>query len=98
MADGIITRTRLKEFLHYDPETGVFTWLVKPCRNILAGSIAGNVMNEGYVMVKIDRKNYKAHRLAWLYVHGTFPPDQLDHINRGRADNRLCNLRLSTQA
>jgi hypothetical protein len=44
----------------------------------------------------IGRKNYSAHRLAWLYVYGEWPSDQIDHINRNRSDNRIANLRIAT--
>ena len=82
----------LKNFLNYDPETGVFTrrfpWGSKP-----AGSIAGGLSPQGYWQIQLCGKTYGAHRLAWLYVYGHLPDGQLDHINRNRQDNRICNLR-----
>ena len=45
-----------------------------------------------------DGKLYLAHRLAWLYVHGSFPEHHIDHINRDRADNRISNIREATPA
>lgn len=96
MADCILTQARLKELLHYDPDTGVFT-NIKARQNVRVGSVTGCVSTTtGYVGIKVDCRKYQAHRLAWLYVHGSFPPEQLDHINRVRTDNRLCNLRLAT--
>lgn len=41
----------------------------------------------------IDGKNYLAHRLAWFYVYGEWPKNQIDHINRIKTDNRIFNLR-----
>jgi hypothetical protein len=55
--------------------------------------VAGSVNGEGYLLIKLQRRSYKAHRLAWLYVCGVWPEDQLDHINRNRSDNRISNLR-----
>lgn len=88
----MITQTRLKELLHYSPETGIFTWLRDQGR-VKKGSIAGAVDYYGYIVIRLDRVLYKAHRLAWLYVHGEWPDKNIDHINRQRNDNRLKNLR-----
>lgn len=90
-----LTQAHVKELLHYDPDTGVFTWIKKltPLSRILIGSIAGSINGNGYRHICIQGKTYKAHRLAWLYVFGKFPNNLLDHINRNRSDNRLRNLR-----
>ena len=98
MKGAALSQERLKECLQYDSDTGVFTWLVNPCRNLRVGSVAGTVRHDGYVVIMIDRKLYLAHRLSWLYVHGTLPPDMLDHVNRDPTDNRLSNLRLATRS
>lgn len=92
----MITQERLKELLDYDPGTGLFTRRIGRGGEA-AGSVAGTTNNDGYVRIHIDKKLYRAHRLAWLYIHGEFPPNQIDHINRQRSDNRIENLRPSTQ-
>ena len=92
MTANILTQDRLKEILHYDPETGIFTRR-KNQGGIKAGSTAGNVTEQGYIRIKVDRKLHYAQRLVWLYVHGHFPEDEMDHINHIRDDNRLINLR-----
>jgi len=85
-------KERLRELLEYDPETGVFIW--KTGRgSVKAGSVAGSKEANGYVRIRCDGGRYMAHRLAWLYVHGEFPPEEIDHINGVRDDNRLRNLR-----
>ena len=88
----MLTRERLKELLDYDSASGVFTW--KDVRNgrVEVGGIAGYIQH-GYVNIQIDNKTYKAHRLAWLYVYGEFPQNDIDHINHARSDNRIVNLR-----
>ena len=92
-----LTQARLKELLNYCPDTGQFIWRVT--RRVKAGSIAGaRHPTQGYIAIKIDGVLYRAHRLAWLYSFGYWPPDDVDHINRIRDDNRLHNLRLATRA
>lgn len=89
----MLTQARLKEFLSYDPETGVFTNVKSGKGRKPVGAVAGSPHKHGYLSSMIDGKNYLHHRLAWFYVHGYFPPSDTDHINGVRNDNRLCNLR-----
>ena len=90
----MLTHERLLEVLDYDPETGEFRWKPhKGLRKVRAGTVAGTLNQLGYRQISIKRKVYLAHRLAWFYVHGTWPTRCIDHINRNRADNRLANLR-----
>lgn len=89
----MLTYTRLREVLHYYATTGQFRWLVKPNRNIRVGSIAGCLTDRGYIGIKIDGRRYKAHRLAWFFMTGSWPEDQVDHKDRDRANNRWLNLR-----
>jgi len=88
-------RERVVELLNYDPETGVFTRKVRR-RRFLAGEVAGTLNGKGYIRIRIDGKDYLAHRLAWLVVHGHLP-DELDHINGEPSDNRIINLRQATR-
>ena len=93
--DNILTQKRLKELLHYDPETGRFTHLLNRSTNA-KGGIAGSInKSDGYNRLYIDGKIYKGSRLAWLYVHGYFPENIVDHINKVRDDDRFINLRQS---
>lgn len=87
-----MTQNELKQLLHYEPNTGVFTWLVSRGR-VKKGTIAGSKQKYGHLAVKIDGKNYHLHRLAWLYVYGKFPDNMIDHINGIADDNRIDNLR-----
>lgn len=95
--DAPLTAERLKQVLHYDPETGYFTWLLSPTRGINPGDRTSDQPNpRGYFLIKVDRRSYKAHRLAWLYMTGAWPVALIDHINGVRSDNRFCNLREAT--
>jgi len=95
----------LRERLHYDPETGVFTWLwragnepwVGQWNGRFAGAPAGSIDAKGYLTIKLDGRTYKAHHLAWLYVTGVLPK-LVDHVDRVRNNNRWRNLRLATSA
>ena len=84
----MLTQERLKELLHYNPETGLFTRLIQRTNG---GS--GFIHSTGYVHIYIAGKTYAAHRLAWFYMTGEFPKHDIDHINGIKHDNRFCNLR-----
>ena len=91
-----LTQERLKEILEYDEKTGLFRWIQPPENHPrLKGYVAGGCAT-GYVLIKIDGKKRKAHRLAWLYVNGEWPPGDIDHINGCPMDNRMTNLRVAT--
>ncbi|QIO01832.1 homing endonuclease [Salmonella phage falkor] len=86
----MLTQERLKEVLTYDPATGIFINL-QSRGNKKAGSIAGTKDKDGYVVIRIDKLPYRAHRLAFLYMEG-YMPVEVDHDNRIREDNRWDNL------
>lgn len=91
-----LTQKQLKKLLRYDKNTGTFTWRETRRGTARAGSIAGTVSSRDYRIIKVFDKIYFAHRLAWLYTHGCWPIDQIDHINGVRDDNRITNLRAAT--
>lgn len=93
-----LTREKLKEWLHYDPETGIFRWLKSPSIASRVGDIAGGVNHDGYVRIRIAGLRSMAHRLVWLYIHGEWPAKEIDHVNGVRHDNRVSNLRLATRS
>jgi HNH endonuclease len=86
----------LKTLLSYDPATGLFIWKASDSTKPIIGTVAGTLHSHGYIRIKIKKKFYYAHRLAWLYVYGKFPEQEIDHKDRDPANNRIDNLRLAT--
>lgn len=93
-----LTAERLREVISYDPSTGAFHWLKNRKGGMKAGMRAGNLKSTGYRKINIDGSEYYEHRLAFLYATGQSPLKHVDHINMDRADNRICNLRLTTRS
>lgn len=103
-----LTQEYLKECLDYNPENGILTWKVRPRHHFgsgrgykmfntrFPGKETGCKGTEGYLSVAINGKLYKAHRLAWLWVTGSWPKDQTDHRDHDRTNNRWLNLREAT--
>lgn len=89
-----MVQSYLKSILHYNPETGLFTRLVRK-GNHKVGSTAGTPAN-GYVQIRIDNVGYLGHRLAWLYMTGALPTVQIDHRDLNRSNNIWTNLREAT--
>jgi hypothetical protein len=88
----MVTQERLRELFEYNPDTGLFT-RIKGVKKGAAGTVAGVVNKKlGYVMIGVDLKRYYAHRLAFVYMLG-YMPEQVDHIDRDRTNNRWSNLR-----
>lgn len=89
---------RLKELLSYCPDAGIFTWNKTLSNRTKAGEKAGSPNSKGYVSIKIDGKQYKAHRLAWYCTYNTDPGEfEIDHKDLDKGNNRILNLRLVTR-
>lgn len=88
-----LTQKRLKDVLDYNPDTGVFTWRVYRGRKAMIGSTSGTITKAGRLRIQIDGYCFLAHRLAWLYVYGYIPENEIDHIDRDPMNNRIKNLR-----
>jgi len=89
----LITQKYLKSILNYNEKTGDFIWVnTHKNTSFMLNKIAGNLDSHNYIIIRINKKAYKAHRLAWLYVYGEWPKNYIDHINGIRNDNRIENL------
>ncbi len=93
MAKTDLSAEYLRELVNYDPDTGLFTWRIKPASRIKVGAPIGCVIDGGYLRVTINRNFYRLHRLAWLYVTGEWPRHDIDHIDGNPSNNAISNLR-----
>lgn len=92
--DFILTAAALREHVSYDPLTGEFRYKNTHRRRCyLAGDTFGHPDEMGYRKVNIGGAKFRLHRLAWLYMTGEWPKNDIDHINGIRSDNRIANLR-----
>ena len=91
MTKEIVSQSLLKKLFFYCPVTGEFTRLIARGGKSANGNV-GFINDSGYRVISINKRPYRAHRLAWLYTHGEFPLNEIDHINHDRADNRIENL------
>ena len=90
--------TELMEILDYHESSGIFTWKISPAKNVKAGDIAGSINVRGYNVIRINGKAYYAHRLAWFYVTGNWPENDIDHDDRNKINNSYSNLVDATQS
>ena len=105
-----LTQEYLKEALNYDPLSGAFVWKERPQKHFptergwrvfqsqCANKEAGYRDPSGYLTIRIAGTRYWAHRLAVLYMTGTFPKHSTDHIDQDKGNNRWNNLREVTHA
>ena len=96
--ENALTHDRLSSLLEYNAESGAFRWLKKPHKrnHNIVGDIAGYNQKGGYIIIQIDKQRYFAHRVAWFYVYGVWPTDEIDHINGDKLNNSIENLREAT--
>jgi hypothetical protein len=94
-----LNQETLMHLLNYDPVTGIWTWRNPlPRSKMKPGDIAGRITQDGRRQIRIASGFYYGARLAWLYMTGEWPKDQVDHINRKRDDDRWENLREANQS
>ena len=93
-----MTHDELVYRLDYNPETGEFTWKNPKATCMKPGDKAGSMHKSGYVHMSLNRTFWQAHRLAWFYVYGTPPVEDLDHIDGNKSNNSINNLRPVSQS
>lgn len=90
---------RVRELFDYNEITGIMTRKVTVGINgtALEGRIVGHLDTKGYLNVRVDNFSFKLHRIIWLWWYGYWSENQIDHINRIKHDNRICNMREYSQ-
>ena len=85
----------IKDFINYCPDNGVFTRKKTTSNRAKQGQICKRRDANGYIVFNINKKTYLGHRVAWFLINGIIPNKmEIDHINRNKSDNRICNLRI----
>jgi hypothetical protein len=92
-----LDHSRLLALLSYDPQTGIFIWRCNRPGGVKAGAQAGYVHKKlGYVLIGIDGEVFLGHRLARFYMTGSWPPEETDHRDLRKSNNKFDNLREAT--
>lgn len=91
----MLNAERLREVLYYAPDTGIFTRRIRQPKTRV-GDVAGGTDTRGYIVINVDGRRYRAARLAWLYMTGSWPTHVVDHIDGNRANDQWANLRAAT--
>lgn len=106
-AKPLPSRTYLRECFDYDLMSGIVTWRERPIDHFdsyrtyaiwnsrFVHSTVGSKQKDNYLHAKINKSQYKLHRLIWVWWYGT-EPLIIDHIDRNRINNRIINLRSVT--
>lgn len=92
MSKLTLTAERVRFMFNYNPETGSLTWRNPLSNNVASGDRAGSLRSNGRRYVVIDGEQHLAHRIAWLYMHGTMPAENVSAINGDYSDLRIANL------
>lgn len=92
----MLTQATLKELVHYNPDTGIFTWKNSTLRRTAGAEIGSEFeapCGKKYRHVRVLNTMYLVHRLAFVYITGSFPLEDVDHENGNGTDNRWDNIR-----
>lgn len=93
-----ITHAAVCAALRYDPETGHLFWIISPNGKVPAGSRAGKLRSDGYIVVGLFGRRFYGHRLVFFIAHGRWPDGETDHESGVRNINKIENLRDATKS
>ena len=94
--ESALSQQELQENLKYDPDTGYFYWIKHKQGRPSSDTPAGYTTHQGYRTIRLNGYVYLAHRLAFLYMTGEWPPEYVYHIDGDPHNNKWENLRLVT--
>jgi len=94
----VLTQAEALRLFSYDPVTGIVTRNLSTASIMMAGDVVGCAGTRGYLVVSVNGRRYRLHRVIWLMVTGGFPDEKIDHINGDTSDNRFENIRAVTQS
>ena len=93
----VVDQDRVRDLFNYDPESGIVIRRMSQSGSGPVGSVVGSPDKDGYLVVRIDYKQYKLHRIIWLWMTGRWPDPEVDHENHIHDDNKWKNLRRATR-
>ena len=94
--DCCLTASEAKELFHYSAETGELIWKKSLNPRGPVGAVAGTMNDQGYIIIGVHGRLFRAHRIVYLMLTGSWPTHQVDHENGVRHDNREDNIRDTT--
>ncbi|MGO4743995.1 HNH endonuclease [Serratia quinivorans] len=87
---------RYRECFSYDEKSPTcLAWKSRVANCVKIGAMAGGPHWSGYWYVRLDGQSYAAHRVVYGLING-YLPDEVDHIDLNRSNNKISNLRAST--
>ena len=97
-AKAVSISPKVKDYLEYNSDTGILTWIKSPVSNIPIGRAITRKNKQGYNIVNLHGVTYYVHRVGWYLHTNSQPPEFIDHINRVKTDNYFSNLREATRS
>jgi hypothetical protein len=93
-----LSHEEILSIFNYDSINGSLIWKISMPPKGKKGAIAGTICKNGYITIGIKGTRYYAHRLVWVHQTGSWPSEDIDHIDGNKSNNKLENLRAGTDS